>query len=192
MNRSEQTRRGIAEARAGGVEWGRPGRVLAERNRVAADVFAEAMRPVLVKLMMHDSRQTTRAARELNELGVPTRCGGSWYPVTVRRVVERLGAMTLVEVSPRTGRTHQIRVHLDHIGFPIVKDAQYGRDAQASYANWVQARRSAGARVPIIDRQALHAHRLTVDHPLTGERITYEAPIPADMADLIEVAREGA
>ncbi len=91
MNRSEQTKRGIAEARAAGVEWGRYGRVLAERNRAAADVFAESMRPVLVKLMAHTPKAATRTARKLNELGVPTRCGGSWYPVTVRRVVARLG-----------------------------------------------------------------------------------------------------
>ncbi len=56
MNRSEQTKRGIANARAGGVEWGRHGRVLAERNRVDADTFAEAMRPVLAKLMMRGRR----------------------------------------------------------------------------------------------------------------------------------------
>jgi len=108
------------------------------------------------------------------------------------KVGERLGSMTSVEVSPRTGRTHQIRVHLEHIGFPVVKDSQYGKDAQASYAHWVSKRSAAGERVPIIARQALHAHRLTLDHPLTGERVTYEAPLPADMADLIEVARESA
>ncbi|MHC4845250.1 MAG: RluA family pseudouridine synthase [Planctomycetota bacterium] len=108
------------------------------------------------------------------------------------QVNERLGVMTYVEVSPRTGRTHQIRVHLEHLGFPIVKDSQYGRDAQASYAHWVETLRKAGKRVPIIERHALHAHRLTVDHPLTGERVTFEAPLPADMADLIEVARESA
>jgi 23S rRNA pseudouridine1911/1915/1917 synthase len=108
------------------------------------------------------------------------------------KVRERVGAMTYVEVSPRTGRTHQIRVHLEHLGFPIVKDSQYGKDAQASYAHWLEERRRADKRLPIIARQALHAHRLTLDHPLTGERVTYEAPLPADMADLIEVARESA
>ncbi len=91
MNRSEQTKRGIAEARAAGVEWGRHGRALAERNRADADAFAEAMRPVLVKLMAHTPKAATRAARKLNQLGVPTRCGGKWHPVTVRRLVERLG-----------------------------------------------------------------------------------------------------
>jgi 23S rRNA pseudouridine1911/1915/1917 synthase len=108
------------------------------------------------------------------------------------KVVARLGAMTVVEVSPRTGRTHQIRVHLEHVGYPIVKDAQYGRDAQAAYARWVEQRQAKGERVPVIARQALHAHKLSVDHPLTGERVTYEAPIPADMTDLIEVAGEHA
>ncbi len=91
MSRNEQTKRGIAKARAGGVEWGRHGRVLAERNKVDADTFAEAMRPILVKLMAHTPKAATRAARKLNRRGVPTRCGGKWHPVTVRRLVKRLG-----------------------------------------------------------------------------------------------------
>ena len=87
MNRSEQTKRGIAKARAGGVEWGRHG----AKNNADADAFAEAMRPVLVKLMAHTPKAATRAARKLNELGVPTRCGGKWNRKTVSRVVKRLG-----------------------------------------------------------------------------------------------------
>jgi 23S rRNA pseudouridine1911/1915/1917 synthase len=90
----------------------------------------------------------------------------------------------------KTGRTHQIRVHLEHIGFPVVCDPLYGRDAQLAYSRWVEARRKEGLRVPIIARQALHARRLSFLHPISGERVSFEAPLPADMADLLALAEE--
>ena len=109
---------------------------------------------------------------------------------TFYEVDERLGALSLVSAHPKTGRTHQIRVHLEHIGFPIVCDPLYGRDAQLAYSRWVEKRRKEGLRVPVIARQALHARRLSVLHPETGEKATFEAPLPADMADLLAVAHE--
>jgi 23S rRNA pseudouridine1911/1915/1917 synthase len=107
---------------------------------------------------------------------------------TFYQVDQRLGALTVVNVQPRTGRTHQIRVHLEHLGFPIVGDASYGRAAQAAYARWVEGLRAGGGRMPALARQALHARRLTLEHPLTGESVTFEAPLPADMLELIEIA----
>jgi 23S rRNA pseudouridine1911/1915/1917 synthase len=80
------------------------------------------------------------------------------------KVIARLAGFTYVEVYPRTGRTHQIRVHMSHIGHPIVGDELYGR----------RARRLA-------ERPLLHAHRIVFDHPVRGGRITVEAPVPADM-----------
>jgi len=111
---------------------------------------------------------------------------------TFYQVERRLGALTVVGVQPRTGRTHQIRVHLEHLGFPIVGDASYGRAAQAAYARWVEGLRAAGGRVPTLSRQALHARRLTLEHPLTNEEVTFEAPLPADMRELIEIASAAA
>ena len=106
---------------------------------------------------------------------------------TVRR---RLGVATELAVQPRTGRTHQIRVHLEHLGFPILGDPSYGRTAQASWRRWVKARAESEQRVPVLDRQALHAHRITLRHPASGEEVTYEAPLPADLVDLLEVLEE--
>ena len=107
---------------------------------------------------------------------------------TFYKVERRLSVLSVVSVQPRTGRTHQIRVHLEHLGFPVVNDSSYGRAAQVAYLRWVEALRAAGERVPVLARQALHARRLTLQHPLTDQPVTFEAPLPADMADLIEVA----
>lgn len=73
------------------------------------------------------------------------------------------GPHTLVEVTLHTGRTHQIRVHLSHIGHPIAGDTLYG------------------GRTDLIDRQALHAYYIEFDHPHTKERVSYEAPLPQDI-----------
>jgi 23S rRNA pseudouridine1911/1915/1917 synthase len=80
------------------------------------------------------------------------------------KVLTRLKGFTFVEVHPKTGRTHQIRVHLKHIGHPIVGDDLYGKLAKR-----------------LADRPLLHALRISFDHPHTGARITVEAPMPADI-----------
>jgi 23S rRNA pseudouridine1911/1915/1917 synthase len=82
---------------------------------------------------------------------------------TVIRVLARLPGYALVRALPHSGRTHQIRVHLAHVGAPILGDAVYGRPSAA------------------IGRQALHAQRLTVPHPSDHHAITFTAPIPLDM-----------
>jgi 23S rRNA pseudouridine1911/1915/1917 synthase len=80
---------------------------------------------------------------------------------TEYRVLESLGGISLVECSLHSGRTHQIRVHLHHLGHPVLGDALYGKKTTAS-------------------RQMLHAWKLGFTHPRTGEAMLFEAPIPAD------------
>ncbi len=109
---------------------------------------------------------------------------------TFYEVEERLGPATVVTAMPRTGRTHQIRVHLSHLGFPILLDPPYGRRITGSWNGWFERRKKAGLPVPTMSRHALHARHLTLDHPETGERVTYEAPLPMDMVELIEILRE--
>ena len=75
---------------------------------------------------------------------------------------------TLAEIMIKTGRTHQIRVHMSHIGHPVLGDFLYG-----------------GENINIIERQALHAYRLSFDHPATGKRINLKAPIPEDINSAI-------
>jgi 23S rRNA pseudouridine1911/1915/1917 synthase len=107
--------------------------------------------------------------------------------VTEWVVRERFGdAATLAEVTLHTGRTHQIRVHLSEAGHPLLADEAYGgRRREARLDAGHPARRAAEA----VGRQALHAWRLAFDHPATGRRVVFEAPIPADLARAIDVLR---
>jgi len=89
---------------------------------------------------------------------------------TTFRVLAKLAGATHVEVDLHTGRTHQIRVHFQHVGFPLVGDLVYGRRQNARH-------RSLGCRPA---RQMLHARRLALNHPLTGQRLVFEAPLPED------------
>jgi 23S rRNA pseudouridine1911/1915/1917 synthase len=92
---------------------------------------------------------------------------------TSYHVLERWSGATLVELELHTGRTHQIRVHLRHIGFPVAGDQVYGRRATARLAE------STGYNPP---RPLLHARQLTLTHPRNGKRMTFEAPLPHDFA----------
>jgi 23S rRNA pseudouridine1911/1915/1917 synthase len=90
---------------------------------------------------------------------------------TSYRTLERLSGATLVAARLRTGRTHQVRVHFKHLGFPLVGDLIYGKKANA------RLRETTGFAAP---RQMLHAQRLAFDHPTAGQRISFQAPWPAD------------
>lgn len=94
--------------------------------------------------------------------------------VTDYEVLEDLGRYALLKVHPVTGRTHQIRVHLAHIGHPIVGDPVYGGR---------RGRTAAG--VADISGQALHAASVSFNHPRTGERMRFSAPLPEDMQRLL-------
>ena len=99
------------------------------------------------------------------------------------KVLERFGAFTLLEVRIETGRTHQIRVHLGTLGRPVVGDAVYGGPRRAAGMPALQA------VLKRITRQALHASRLSFHHPVTGQEMTFESPLPADMAEVIDFLR---
>jgi 23S rRNA pseudouridine1911/1915/1917 synthase len=93
------------------------------------------------------------------------------------RVVERFGHAALVECRLETGRTHQIRVHLQHIRHPLVGDAVYRRGTRHGLA---------------FARQALHAAELTLSHPRTGKPVTWRSPLPRDMKRLLQELRDKA
>jgi 23S rRNA pseudouridine1911/1915/1917 synthase len=92
--------------------------------------------------------------------------------VTWFEVRERLGERTLLDVRLETGRTHQIRVHLEAIGLPVCGDPTYGVAGDLG-----------------LERQFLHAHRLRLEHPFTKEEIELDSPLPADLAAALERAR---
>lgn len=101
--------------------------------------------------------------------------------VTTWRVLKELpGPLTLVELSPKTGRTHQLRVHLAALGHPVVGDATYGGGA----SRFQGLPRLAGVR-KLVTRQLLHAWRLSFTHPATGARLHFEASLPEDFRAVI-------
>ncbi|MGB5146965.1 MAG: 23S rRNA pseudouridine(1911/1915/1917) synthase RluD [Porticoccaceae bacterium] len=106
---------------------------------------------------------------------------GGRAAVTHYRVAQRLPRHTLLRVSLETGRTHQIRVHLAHIGHPVVGDPLYGGRLQLPAGTGP----ACAAALTAFRRQALHAARLSVRHPATGATMTWEAPLPADFAALL-------
>ncbi len=110
--------------------------------------------------------------------------GAAGKPAATRyRVVRRLGpGASLVACTLETGRTHQIRVHMAHAGHPLIGDPVYGRATAARRARLTEPARAAAEAFP---RQALHAGALAFTHPDSGETLTFEAPLPADMATLI-------
>jgi len=107
--------------------------------------------------------------------------------VTEVWVRERLGLATLVEAKLATGRTHQIRVHLSHLGHALLGDPSYGLHQGRQLADLL----GPGARQALeaLGGQALHAYRLSFTHPRTGERMTFEAPLPAPMQELLAALR---
>ena len=90
---------------------------------------------------------------------------------------EKFATTSLVRIRIETGRTHQIRVHMAHLGHSVVGDPQYGRP------------RHEALPVPVPDRQMLHAVRLAFSHPATGQPLVFEAPIPQDMRVLIDTLK---
>jgi 23S rRNA pseudouridine1911/1915/1917 synthase len=111
--------------------------------------------------------------------------GGGRPARTHYRIEQRLPHHTLLRVQLETGRTHQIRVHLAHIGFPIVGDPTYGRPRAVATPRLREALR--GFR-----RQALHAERLRLRHPQSGSELAFEAPLPEDLAALLAQLRAAA
>lgn len=110
----------------------------------------------------------------------------SKYAATNYEVIEPLGHVAVVKCRLETGRTHQIRVHMKHIGHPLFNDARYGGDQilrgnrSAAYNKFISN------SFEVCPRQALHARTLGFRHPRTGEEMFFTADIPADMTALIE------
>lgn len=103
--------------------------------------------------------------------------------VTVR---QRLAGHALVSCAIHTGRTHQIRVHMEHTGFPLLGDKIYGQPDQ-TFLRWLGGERSPDLRAQLgFPRHALHAWRMSFPHPTTGAPITIEAPLPDDLQAIVD------
>ncbi len=109
--------------------------------------------------------------------------------VTYYEVMERFRGYTLVKVQPKTGRTHQIRVHLQHVGCPVLADKIYGGRDKFTLRD-LDPKVTAEDDELLLQRQALHAFRLRIRHPKKGTWLEAEAPLPGDLRRTLEVLQK--
>lgn len=108
------------------------------------------------------------------------------HAVTHYRVLERLGYVNVVECILETGRTHQIRAHFKYIKHPLFNDAEYGGNEILKGTTFSKYKQFVHNCFAICPRQALHAKTLGFEHPVTGERLSFDSELPSDMIRLIE------
>lgn len=126
-----------------------------------------------------------RHPRDRKKMSTTTRKGRE--AITLWRVKERYTAAALLEIDLKTGRTHQIRVHCAAMGHPVLGDSVYGRNKALRQP--VRGKPALMRIVSAVQRQMLHAARLSFRHPVSGEQLTFEAPMPRDMTALVEEFR---
>lgn len=108
--------------------------------------------------------------------------GNSREAVTYYEVLERYSNASYVKMLPKTGRTHQLRVHMQHLGHSLLADGMYGGRESVSAADLAI---DSTSTTPMIERHALHAYRLAFQHPKTNKRIEFEAPMANDMSQTL-------
>lgn len=121
-----------------------------------------------------------------HEEGVPEEEQKGKHAVTHWKVIERFGYVTLVECVLETGRTHQIRAHMKHIGHPLFNDASYGGDEIVKGTTFTRYRQFVENCFDVLPRQALHALVLGFVHPSSREKMHFESALPADMTQCID------
>jgi len=112
----------------------------------------------------------------------------SFYKVLERFRAPNKHSYALVLVRPKTGRTHQIRLHMGHVGYPVLCDRLYSGRAAITRGELLGTK-SDEPEPPVLDRQALHAHRLTFKHPKDEREVSISAPLPEDMEGVLELLR---
>lgn len=159
------------------------GLIIVAKNSNAQNVIATQMKKGSVKkiyiALVHGNFDTEHFTIDL-PIGRPfddqvqraVMMTGGKDAVTEVTIIEQYDGYSLAELSIHTGRTHQIRVHMSHIGHPVSGDSLYG-----------------GASPGIIDRQALHARMIELRHPASGEIMIFTAPVPDDISDAISKVR---
>ncbi len=106
--------------------------------------------------------------------------------ITHYKVIERFTYVSLIECKLETGRTHQIRVHMQHIGHPIFNDETYGGSKIVKGTVYTKYKQFVENCFALLPRQALHAKSLGFVHPATGKEIFFDSPLPDDMAQVLE------
>jgi 23S rRNA pseudouridine1911/1915/1917 synthase len=131
-------------------------------------------------LGMHPTQREKVAIRTVED--------GGKDALTFYEVLERFDGYALVRCLPKTGRTHQIRVHLASIGHPILADKAYANRSSFTMGDLLGPDHPEASTV-LLDRQALHAHALHLEHPITGQAIDFNAPLPDDMTAALNALR---
>ena len=126
----------------------------------------------------HDTNRMRMAVHESDEKGK--------HAVTHYKVLERFGYVTLVSCQLETGRTHQIRVHMKHIGHTLFNDERYGGDSILKGTTFTKYKQFVENCFKVLPRQALHAKTLGFEHPITKEFLRFDTPIPQDLQECIE------
>jgi 23S rRNA pseudouridine1911/1915/1917 synthase len=126
----------------------------------------------------HDTNRMQMAVHSDEEKGKPA--------VTHYKVLERLGYVTLVSCQLETGRTHQIRVHMKHIGHTLFNDERYGGDAILKGTTFTKYKQFVDNCFKVLPRQALHAKTLGFEHPITKEFLRFDSTIPQDFQECVE------
>jgi 23S rRNA pseudouridine1911/1915/1917 synthase len=157
--------------------------------RLFADRQVKKQYVAIVQGMMHDASGVIdapigRHPVHRQQMSTQTRMGRQ--AITAFRVLERFGLYSLVELRPRTGRTHQIRVHMAAIGHPLLGDPTYGHSPR------VQPRSPLSQQLAWFRRQALHAWELGFVHPASGAWLDCRAPLPADLEQVLAILRREA
>ena len=123
------------------------------------------------------------------KMAIRTPEDGGKEAVTFYQVAERFRGYALVRCKPATGRTHQIRIHLAHIGHPVLADKAYSGRDHLTLNDLLGRPEGPEAPTVLLDRQALHAYNLKLTHPLTGLPLELNAPLPPDMSRTLEALR---
>jgi 23S rRNA pseudouridine1911/1915/1917 synthase len=110
--------------------------------------------------------------------------------VTHYKVLEDFGYISLIECKLETGRTHQIRVHMSHVKHPLFNDSEYGGDQIIKGTTFTKYQQFIKNCFKILPRQALHAKSLAFNHPVTGQRLSFDSALPDDMVQVIEKWRK--
>lgn len=108
------------------------------------------------------------------------------FAITHYKVIEELGYISLIECRLETGRTHQIRVHMNHIGHPVFNDDRYGGDSILKGTTFTKYRQFVQNCFQLLPRQALHAKTLGFKHPATGNAMSFDSEIPGDIIRVLE------
>lgn len=169
--RSDDVHRVIAEQFAA--------RTVSKRYTAIVQGVPEKDREVLRRpIGLHPGQRDKMAVRRGH---ASSREAETWF-----EVLERYRGFALLCVQPRTGRTHQIRVHLASVGHPVLCDRLYGGRSRISQG---ELREGAADATWVLTRHALHAAQIALDHPASGQRLEIEAPLPEDLCRVLEQLR---